>query len=164
MRTPSLLLALVLSLASCGGAADPKSHNEQGYQALNSGKHAEAASHFESALAALGSDTKSDQYLRAALGLVEANVNVNPEKARDDFLALARANSSSIGAEDYSRIGGMLANAKKCKPALDVVDAGIKAFPETPQLAKLIEKITADCAGDAETMSALEGLGYLGDN
>ncbi len=166
MRTPSLLLPLALTLASCGGAADPKSHNEEGYQALNSGKHAEAADHFEAALAALGSDTQSDQYLRAALGLVEANVHVDAEKAKDDFLALARANSSTMGPEDYGRIGGLLATAKKPLLAVVVVDAGIKAFSETPQLEKIMEKIRSDAekSGDDATLNAMSSLGYLGDN
>ncbi len=166
MRTRShFALALALTLAACGGGgSDPAAANEEGYAALGSGKYANAASHFQTALDAIGSDTSNAQYLRASMGLIETNVHVDPERAKDDFLALASA-SPQVNAKDYSRIGGMLAGAKQFQPAIAVVDAGIKAYPETPALEKMIEQISADAekSGDAEAINALKGLGYLGD-
>lgn len=165
MRIPPLLLALTLSLAACGGGgSDPVALSEQGEQALGSGKYAEAAKHFEGALAALGGQSSGDQYLRARLGLIEANAFIAPERARDDFLDLART-SQDIGPADYARIGGRLNDAKSPEIAIEVVDAGIKANPESPVLVKVLEQIEAEArrSGNTSVMDKLGGLGYLGD-
>lgn len=164
MRIQSLFLALALTLSACGGGSDPAALNSKGYDAFNSGKYADAAGHFEAALDALGEDTSNPEYQKAQEGLIEANCYEDPERARDDFLAYARS-STTVDATYYSRIGSLLADAKHFDPAIDVVDAGIKAHPETPALMKVMDKIAAESkkSGDASAQSKLQGLGYLGD-
>ena len=160
MRTTSLLLALTLSLASCGDA-DPSSLNSRGYDALGSGKHADAATQFHAALDAIGSDTSHDQYERAMLGLIEANVHEDAEAAEKDFLAFASSTNADSG--EYLRIGGLLASAKRFTQAINVLHSGIEAHPEAPALLSRIEQIRADAekTGDTEAVKHLEGLGYV---
>ena len=162
MRIATSALVLALTLAACGGGATPASLNTEGNTALGSGQYSTAAEHFEAALAAIGSDTSHDQYLRARMGLIEATVHLDAEKAKNDFLDLAKS-SNSVGAKEYSKIGGMLANAGAFNPAIELVDAGIQAYPETPQLQKIIEQIKTQAtqSGDSSALKALEGLGYL---
>jgi len=166
MRTPTLFLALTLALTACGGATDPASMNDAGAKALNSGDYAGAATQFDAALTAIGDDTANAQYQRAMWGFIEAGAHVDPARAKDDFLAFAKANSATMSAKEYSKVGTWLSSAGAYTEAVFVVDAGIQAYPETPALLAMIENIKADAAkaGDADAASALEGLGYLGDD
>ena len=161
MRSTSLFLALALTLASCGGAADPASLNSNGYDALGSRDHAAAATEFQAALDALAGDTANTEYQRAMMGLIEANVHLDAPSAQADFIALAE--SGSVSARDYAYVGGLLADAKKYPQAIAVLDHGVKANPETPDLIAILKRIEADASksGDADTLKALEGLGYL---
>jgi hypothetical protein len=160
MRIRSLLVLFPLLIASCGGA-DPATLNRDGYDALGSGNHAKAATHFHAALDAIGAETSSDQYEKAMLGLIEANVHEDPGTAAQEFIDFASATNQPSG--EYLRVGGLLASARKYKEATLVLDAGVKAHPEAPALISRIEQVKADAlkSGDTEAMETLEGLGYV---
>ena len=166
MRTASLLLALAVSLTSCGGAADPASLTDSGAKALGSANYAEAAAEFDAALAAMAGDTNHDQYLRAKWGIIEAGAHVAPDRAVTDFLSFAKANSATMSEKDYSKVGSWLTSAKKFTQAITVVDAGVQAYGESPTLISQLKDIEkkAKAAGDTDAAGALSGLGYLGDD
>jgi TolA-binding protein len=165
MRTPSLVLALALSLTACGGPSDPAALNDGGYQALGSGDYAEAATEFDAALTAIGDDTSNPQYARAMWGLIEALTHIDPDRAEDDFLAFAKANSATMSADDYGKVGTWLADAKKFVPAAHVIEAGIEAYPEAPSLLTLKQNVKQRASTEAteEEKTGLEGIGYIGD-
>ncbi len=166
MRTPTLVLALTLALSACGGATDPASLNDAGAKALNSGDYVEAATQYDAALTAIGTDTSNAQYDRAMWGLIEAGAQVDAERSKDLFLDFAKANSAVMSAKDYGKVGSWLSDAGAYTQAVYVVDAGVKAYPETPALLTLMESIgvAAAKAGDPEAADAMSGLGYLGDD
>lgn len=166
MRTliNAFALSALLSIAACGGAADPGAMNTEGFKKLDSQDHAGALESFEASLAAIGEDTGHADYKRARLGAVEAQAYIDGQEAAKNFMAFAKAAPSTVDGNDFARIGGILMNAKAFKPAVDVVDAGIKAFPEKPELDALIKaiEVAAAKAGDKSATSALDSLGYLG--
>lgn len=163
MRSKILLLALALTLTatSCGGSSDPVSLTSAGAQALNSSHHREALSKFEAALEQM--DEGHTHYLKAKLGAIEARIYVDADAAKAEFLALALALPDRIGAKDYRAIGGRMTDAKKYSQAIDILDAGIKAFPEDDKMKPYMDAVTkaAQADGDSGALDKLAGLGYL---
>lgn len=166
MRTPWLLpLALVLPLAttSCGGSADAASMISAAENDLNSGKYDDAVSGFEDALAAL--TTEDPEYVQAKMGHIKALIYGEPDQAKDEFLKLANDLPEHVDIQKYKIIGTKMTEAKRFQQAIDVLDAGIKAFDEPESLMaamKNVELAAAD-AGDSGALDALKGLGYVGD-
>jgi len=172
LRTPwtlSLPALTLLSLGvigtSCGGSSDPASQVNAGYGALNAGNPTDAVARFDAAIEAMGGDVSHAEYLRAALGRVEALAAVDPGAARNGLLALASELPGAIGDADYNRIGGLLASGGHFDAAIDVMDAGMKAFPESGHLAALLDNIkeAAEGSGASGALDRLKGLGYIGD-
>ena len=159
MRSATVL-AFCLALAACGGVSDPGTTTLEGYAALSGGDDATAAELFASALDAM--DPSHPSYERARLGLVEANVERHPSVAAEEFLALA-AESDSIDASEYARIGRLLADAGASIEAGSVVNAGIEAYPDEASLAAVhaIVQARAKEVNDPAQRAALESLGYL---
>jgi len=159
-----LLLPLALCLVTaCGGGSDPKALTGEGSAALNAGKYPEAVGHFEEALAAMGTDTANPDWMRAKMGLVQALVNTDAPRAKTEFLALAAAGKASD--RDFSTIGTLLAEKGKLAEATEVLEAGMKAHAESPQLLELRDRLgdIAKESGSSADLDALKGLGYVGD-
>lgn len=156
MRTQlPVLLALTLSLAACGGGSgDAK---EDGFQALQSGDYADAAADFEKALATRG---QSDaDYVEVAVGQCQALAHVDAEKAKTKFLALG----DQAADKDYSIVVAELVTAKELLVAVEVMEAGVTRFPESPKMQQLKDKVVkaSQESGDPDALAALKGLGYL---
>lgn len=163
MRTVILLLASTLLWTSCGGGSDPAALTNGGYEKLGGGDFAAAAKDFEQALASL--DTNDKDYLRAKMGHIEANTQINPGQAKEDFLALAEGMPSKITDRQYNQIGGRLGEAGAFTEAIDLVTAGMAAHPESPHLKKLVDTLGDKAAqgDDPAALAALKSLGYVGD-
>ncbi len=161
MRTTLLALGLALPLAACGGGGSPADLTDDGYAALNSGDPSTARSKFEDALEGLAETDAG--YMRAKMGHIEALVRTDPGAAQEEFLALA--SSTELKALEYRKIGSQLMNEKAFTEATAVLDAGYKKFPDDDKFKAVIDQLAeaAAAAGDAEAMSGLEGLGYIGD-
>ena len=157
------LLVCPLALSSCGGSADPKALTDAGRAALGSGEYEKAADRFAAALAAIGADTKDPSYVRAKMGHVEATLRQDAGAARDEFLAYAKTNPSSVTPDDFSQIGRAFTSASKYSEAIDILDAGMKMHVESPVLAKLAEAIkkAAEKDGDSAALGKMAGLGYI---
>lgn len=163
MRTSLALPAVLLALLTFGcGGSDPAALTDSGYAALNSGKPGEAKAAFEEALADL--DPNSPEYLRASLGLARARAAEDPAGAKDAFLAIAEG--GGVTAVDYRQIVGDLANAGAFAEATEVLEAGMKAFPEDPRMQEVLHQVgkAAERAGAADALQGLKGLGYIGED
>jgi hypothetical protein len=156
MRTfHSLLLALLLPLGACGGASgDPK---EAGYQALQSGDYAAAAADFEKALAAR-SPSDAD-YVEVAVVHCQALAHVDPAKTKTTFLALG----DQVTDKDYSSVVVELVDVKEFQVAIDILEAGVTRFPESPKMELIKDKVVKASleTGDPALLAKLKGLGYL---
>jgi len=164
MKPRLLATVILLFFSACGGNSDPRALADEGSKALNSGKYEEAAKSYEKALAALGSDTSNPEWKRAKMGLIQARVRIDAARAKDEFLEFAGANSSKVSDSDFNLIGSKLGDAGKLQEAFAVLDAGMKAHPESPHLKALRDDIgrRAEASGDEGTLKSLKGLGYVG--
>jgi hypothetical protein len=166
MKLCLALAVLPFLFSACGGRSDPRTLVDEGSKALSSGNYSSAAKCFESAVTELGSDTSSPDWLRAQLGLTQANVHLNPAKAKDGFLALAAANPGKITPDHFSLIGSRLGDAGHLMEAVAVLQAGMAAHTESPHLKALMDDLgrKAENSGDSGALDSLKGLGYVGED
>lgn len=157
---PCFLAAL---LASACGSADPAELVKQGASQLGSGDAKAALASYEKAIDAIGDDQANPNYVRAHRGAAEAMVSTDPEGAKSRFLELARAQPARVTDADYSIFGSKLAGQKQFLPAIDVMDAGLKAHSGSPHLVAFRDQLVRDAnsAGDAAAIEKLKNLGYL---
>ena len=166
MRLSTFAALLPLALAACGGApADPVALRDAGYEALGSGDWSGARADFQAGLKAIGDDATNPEFANLSLGAVEAQIQIDAAAARDEFLAFSSKHGALLEDRDYSSVAGKLAGAGKLTEAIAVMDAGIKAHPKSESLQKVQASIVAkaQAAGDADALSDLAGLGYLGE-
>ena len=164
MKARLTLLALpFLLLASCGGS-NPKALTDEGSSALGSGQYEVAAKKFEGALAAMGSDSSSPDWLRAKIGLCQAHARTDGGKAKDEFLELAKAHPDKVTDKHFSLMGRELDEARHSADAIAVLTAGMTAHPTSAELQGLRTALgkKAEQSGDSETLESLKGLGYVG--
>lgn len=166
MRRPDLRtlrhLALALPLllaASCSD--DPKALTKDGFNAINSGDAKGAVTAFDKALAKM--DATNPDYLRAAVGRCQALARTDSAKAKTEFLALAKAQTSKIQDQDFHVVVSEFVNAGKFLDGIDVMEAGIKMFPESTKMAEIKTAVVAASTkeGDPKVLSKLKGLGYI---
>ena len=157
MRTTIFLsIALTLGLQSCGGG-DPQ---EDAYASQQSGDHEAAVTSFEAALA--GMDATSDTYFELSVARCQSLAHVDGDKAEAEFRKLIEADSR-INVKQYSLIASELLAASENLSAVNIVDLGVKAFPEDTKMATLLEKVKEAAQSDPAALDALKGMGYLGD-
>ena len=164
MRSPVLAALLLALLSACGGTSDPRALADEGAKALSSGRYEEAAGRYEKALTALGSDTSSPEWKRVKLGLVQARIRLDAGRARDEFLQFASTSPGRVTDSDYNLIGSKFGDALELEEAFAVLDAGMKAHPESPHLKALRDEIgrKVEASGNASLLKSIEGLGYVG--
>jgi len=158
-------LLLCLAAAACGGGPDAAKLTDEGYASLGKSDWKNARADFDAALAQL--KTTDAGYLRAKLGSIEALVQLEPAKAKDEFVALAAGMASQVKASDFISVASKLTGKQAFTEAVAVLEAGLKAFPEDPKVRAVGDAIVkaAQNAPDPEAKKALEslsGLGYTG--
>ncbi|TDJ67510.1 MAG: hypothetical protein E2O39_14665 [Planctomycetota bacterium] len=156
MRTHhSVLLALTLSIAACGGGTgDAK---EAGFQALQSGDFADAAGHFEQALATRS--PSDEDYVEIAVGHCQALAHIDPAQTKTTFLALG----DQVTPKDYSIVVVELVAVREFVTAIDILEAGVTRFPESPKMSVIKDRVVKASleVGDSAALAKLKGLGYL---
>ena len=162
MRLP-LLITLTLALTACG-TSDPKALTDQGSRALAAGDNKSALESFDQALAKL--DPKSPEFLRASMGHVQARARQDQTRAKDEFLDFVRAHSDKVTEQDYNMIVGELVKKGAVAPATEIIEAGLKTFPESPNMKKLRDLVgdAAKKSKDPKAINTLKGLGYAGSD
>jgi tetratricopeptide (TPR) repeat protein len=164
MSLHAFLLVSLITLTACG-KADPRALTDQGSKALSAGRFAEAAKHYEEALAALGEDSTSPDWRRAKIGLFKAQAHVDASLAKTGFLQFASSAPGTVRDDDFSLIASELGAAGKLEEAIAVLEAGKQAFPESVHLDALGKDLVrrAQESGDSGALDSLKGLGYVGD-
>ncbi len=161
MRPRTLLLLLPLLAPACG-PADPRALTDAGASALASGDSPKARDCFEQALAEL--KPGDPEYVRASLGLFQALVRGEPVQARDKFLAFAKAQAASVNEGHYGAMVGEFLRRDRTAEAIDVMDAGVKAFPNSEVMLAIQKRVEeqARTAKDPAALQKMKGLGYIG--
>jgi hypothetical protein len=158
-----LPLLILLPLCSCSGD-DPKALTDMGVKALAGGQAREAQGRFEEALQAL--KPADPDFARASLGRVQALARQKPDLARDAFLAFAKDHKPLVQEGDYGMVVSELLKNGGLLEAIDVMDAGVKAYPQSPQMLAVQKQVTEAAKHDKSPAShnKLKGLGYVGDH
>jgi len=156
-------LAPVLLLALACGPSDPRTLTDAGASALASGDSTKALASFEEALAGL--KPTDAEYVRASMGRFQALVRSEPERARDEFLAFAKVQAASLAESHYGILVGEFLRRGRTVEAIDVMDAGVKAFPNSEAMLAIRKRVEeqARSSKDPASMQKLKGLGYVGD-
>ncbi|MEY2807368.1 MAG: hypothetical protein ACK57N_04685 [Planctomycetia bacterium] len=161
-RLPTLFASqLLLVLASCGGG-DPRALTDAGSAALNGGDPRLALRNFDAALAAMEGEAAHPQRLEASIGRVQALARIDPKRAVEDFLALAKS-GAAVGDNDFSLVAWELMRANAMTQAVDLMHEGQLLHPQSKTMAELKEQVIAETKrkGDAGALKQLQGLGYL---
>jgi len=162
MRTASLLACLGFLLPACG-PADPRALTDAGSSALAAGDAPKARECFEQALAAM--KPGDPEYTRASMGRYQALVRSEPERARTEFLAFAKAQPASLNEGNYVVLVSEFLRRERTVEAVEVMDAGIKAFPKSEAMLAIRTKVEeqARASKDPAAMQKMKGLGYIGE-
>ncbi len=161
-RLPTLVASqLLLVLASCGGG-DPRALTDAGSAALNGGDPRLALRNFDAALAAMEGEAAHPQRLEASIGRVQALARIDPKRAVEDFLALAKS-GAAVGDNDFSLVAWELMRANAMTQAVDLMHEGQLLHPQSKTMAELKDQVIAETKrkGDAGALKQLQGLGYL---
>jgi hypothetical protein len=161
MRTSLALLALALSLplVACNGAeADPL---EAAEVALQGGDSTKAVKLLQGHVAGL--DPSSEEYREASILLCSALAEKQPEDAKDALLALASTQPQGVTPKDFKDVQSYLQTHGHFSEAIDVMDAGLKRWPNDATMLKVKDVLIAaiQSAGDEEATAKLRGLGYM---
>jgi hypothetical protein len=162
MRNAFSIGCLALVLLGCG--ASSKELTDKGAAALGSGDARSALESFDGALKQMS--PSDPDYLRASMGRCQALARLDPNRAKEDFLALARSQPGKLREQDYAQIADELVKTRAASDAIDVMDAGVKAFPESPQMQVLKQRVVeaSKKSKDPAALGKLKGLGYTGDD
>jgi hypothetical protein len=152
-----LPFALVF-LAACGGS-DPKTLTSEGYALLGKGDARGALARFETALDGLA--PASPDYARASLGRCVALARTDGSAAKAAFLDLAQRAPDVVREDDYGLVCSEMVQADFLVDAVDVMDAGMQRYPESPRMIATKEALEA-AAKSAKTPDALKKLQTLG--
>ena len=158
-----LALGAMLFAAACS-QSDPKAATDKGTAALASGDNAGALEHLDTALS--GMAATDPNYMRASMARCQALARTDPPKAKSEFLALCQAQSSRVKEQDFSTIVSELVKKDALTEAADVMDAGVRMFPESPLMmqAKALVIDASKKSKSSGAMDKLKGLGYVGND
>jgi hypothetical protein len=149
------VLALVLTLASCGAGPEEQLEKARGH--LAQGAYAEAA-----AAAAQGLAAGAEGSVAWRLELAALEGEARGGKTADVLARLGRladAWSAQVTASLYVQTAGQLKEAGDAAGAISVLDAGAKRFPGDRDIAQAMAQSKA--TGTPEEIERLRSLGYV---
>lgn len=148
--------ALIALFCACGSSA-PEQLAQARVQ-VTSGAYADAVATAQAGLAA-----SPDAVTQWGLELVilEAHARSGDGEATKAQLAkLVDAYPDRISATDYSGTAQLLQTADQKAAAVEIMDLGVKRFPEDAALQKMIKDSVA-AGSDPEELQMLKSLGYI---
>jgi hypothetical protein len=159
----ALPILAVLSVLACGGSSDPRELTDAGAAALNSGDPKKALSDFDRALEHM--DPSHPEFPRASFSRCQALAGIDPARAKDEFLKLARIPAARVAEPEFTTIAMDLVMRHAIGPATEVAETGLRMYPESPAMKTLLDKVgdAAKKANDPEAVKKLKSLGYAGD-
>jgi hypothetical protein len=166
LLSPLALLACGAVLTACGGggSADPTALANEAAKARGGGDWAEARGKYVAARDAVGPDTANPQFLRVNIGAIEAQAHLDADAALEELRALEASSADALGDREYAGVATELKSAGSVSQAILACDAGLKRFPDSERLNKLIEdlQVLAAKPGNEGAADLLDSLGYSG--
>jgi hypothetical protein len=150
-------VAIALALAACGESA--RDSLAAARQALADARYAEAVSASDAGLASGADDV-------TAWGLELVKLESLARVGRgDETIAqlgqLAAARPENVPADQYAATADQLRGADQRAAAIQVLDLGLKRFPEDAALLAQIEAAKQAPAPGSDELKMLESLGYV---
>jgi len=165
MRLALAAFALA-SLAACSGsAADPKALATEAGAALSKGDFATAQAKAEQGLTVEG--VSADKPTAWTLERIRLEALAGKGEVTAVLTGLAKLAAdfgTQVNADLYAKLGKLVADAGKLTEAIDIVEAGKKAFPDkVAAFDGLVASIkeAAAAGGDSAAVEKLKALGYL---
>ncbi|MEO6710857.1 MAG: hypothetical protein ABI054_12740 [Planctomycetota bacterium] len=119
----AILLALLL--VGCAPAS-PQTLISEGHAAIGSGDSRRAQCRFSEALKKLRPG--EDQFIEASLGLIEALIKTDVERAQSEFMTLATTSPDRIGEKEIMFLAGYMLSANMEEAAIELVTSGFDRF------------------------------------
>ena len=163
MRSAILPLVCLVFLAASCSESNPKVLTDSGTAALGSGDAPAALKSFDAALSHM--DAKHPDFLRASMGKCQALARQNPIEAKQEFLDLARKHTDLVKEPDFATIIRELVRKRAISEATEVVQAGMKSFPQSPTMKAILNEVGDEAkksSVDPAALDKLKGLGYAG--
>lgn len=154
-KAPVVALALASWLLACG--ASPEDQLEKARGQLARGAYAEAAAAAAEGLAAGATGATAWRLELAALEGEARSAKTSEVLARLE--RLAGAWPEQTGGALYVQTAAQLKEAGDAAGAINVLDAGVKRFPQDADIARAIEQSKA--SGSSEEIDRLRSLGYV---
>lgn len=157
--TTALLPFSLLALAACGG--DSNAAEADVFKLVQSGDYSGAITAAETQLASVEKGTEEHKEL--VIQYATALAKDQPEKAKDEFLAFAKANSDSVEPTDFRYVDGQLRKHDHLVVSVELMDAGMKRWPGDPVMKEVLDGLKQQIAssGDSAAASKMKGLGYM---
>jgi hypothetical protein len=153
----SCLLVMVLALGAC--SEDPREALLEAQQALAEARYADAITATDAGLAG-----SADEVTAWGLELVRLEAlarDGDGDEALAQLAKLADERPEQIPAAQYSATADQLKSAGQGAAAIQVLDQGLKRFPEDATLAGLIEAAKTAPAAGSDELEMLRSLGYV---
>ncbi len=151
------LLAIALSALAC---------SESARDSLDAARDALAGSEYGDAIAAAdaGLAASPDDVTRWGLELVKLEALAREGRGEETLAQLeklAGLRPDQVSASQYSATAGQLRAAGQGPASIQVLDLGLKRFPEDATLLDLIEQAKAAPAAGSDELEMLRSLGYV---
>lgn len=151
------LLVMCAALAACSATA--RDSLEESRQALAESRYADAI-----AAANIGLGVGGDEVTIWGLEVVKLEALARDGRAEETVAQLellAESRPQQVPASQYSATADQLRAAGQGAAAIQVLDLGLKRFPNEPTLVKLIEEAKAAPAAGSDELEMLRSLGYV---
>jgi tetratricopeptide (TPR) repeat protein len=157
-RQLSLAASLAIVAASLACEKSSHDHLEEARKSLASSAYPEAVAAAQAGLAGEADDVAT---WGLELVILEAQARAgNGAETKSQLERLASAHPERISATDYSSSAQLLQAAGQKPTAIEILDLGLKRFPDDAVLAKMIEDSVAS-GSDPEELEMLRSLGYI---
>jgi hypothetical protein len=151
------LLVITLALTACAETA--RESLDESRQALAESRYTDAISAADAGLAG-----ETDEITAWGLELVKLEAlarNGQGDETLAQIEALASARPQNMPATQYSATADQLKAAGQGTAAIQVLDLGLKRFPEDATLIALIEEAKEAPAAGSDELEMLRSLGYV---
>lgn len=162
MRLYCVSIAFLVLVGSSGFLACAESARDS----LESARQELAASRYDEAVQAAdaGLAMDGDDVTRWGLELVKLEALARAGRSEEVVIQLqniATARPQNVPATQYSATADQLRAAGEGAAAIQVLDLGLKRFPEDANLANLIEEARSAPAAGSDELEMLRSLGYV---
>jgi len=158
----TLIAAALLALAACSRPSDPDACIREADRAMAEGNYEKACALYTEAVRSL--QRTDERFFDASLGLVEALIDEDPEKAGREFQKLIEAFPRRVTEKNFVDFSGRLVSSGKYPQAIHLLESGIERFGgQSPRLNDQLERVKREAAEDTPVILKLRPICSYGE-